>query len=402
MGTVRPSPSTAARRLRELDVLRGIAVLLVVGHHCPLPAPEVAAPLRVLGQAWYDCGWTGVELFFVLSGFLVSGLLFTEFQRHGSVRVGRFLVRRGFKICPPFYVMLLATMCYLHATGVALWPLRGYLGDEVVFLQNFLGGLLPHTWTVAIEAQFYLLLAALVALLARLGRAMADPFRPLMYLVPLAGAAALGLRTLAALRHPLGVAASTIPFPLHYRVDTLLWGVLLSYWYHWREHGWLGALRRHLGLAIPGAALLLAPAWVWPVSRSKPLLTVGLTSIALGFALLLALVLPLGGDPRRPSSRWVGALARVGADSYAIYLWHLPVFFWVVAPLDAAGLFAFASPTLAYAVRFATFSTSGVAIGVVMARLVERPSLALRERLFPSRSGGLARPGDGSGETAGS
>jgi hypothetical protein len=73
-----------------------------------------------------------------------------------------------------------------------------------------------------------------------------------------------------------------------------------------------------------------------------------------------------------------------------------------MAPLDAAGLFAFASPTLAYAARFATFSTSGVAVGVAMARLVERPSLALRERLFPSRSGVLARPGDGSGETSGS
>ncbi len=109
----------APARLPQLDVLRGIAVVMVVGHHIAVPAPEVAQPLRAMGWTWYYCGWTGVELFFVLSGFLVSSLFFTEFQRHGNVRVAHFLVRRGFKIYPPFYLMLLAVICYLHPSGPA-------------------------------------------------------------------------------------------------------------------------------------------------------------------------------------------------------------------------------------------------------------------------------------------
>jgi len=72
-------------RLRELDVLRAIAVLLVLGPHLDPPGPDVATPLRILAGTWHRTGWVGVDLFFVLSGFLVSGLLFTEWQRDGRM-----------------------------------------------------------------------------------------------------------------------------------------------------------------------------------------------------------------------------------------------------------------------------------------------------------------------------
>ena len=66
--------------------------------------------LRPFVQRWVNFGWVGVDLFFVLSGFLVSGLLFQEYQRHGKIRVGRFLIRRGFKIYPSFYVFIAAVI----------------------------------------------------------------------------------------------------------------------------------------------------------------------------------------------------------------------------------------------------------------------------------------------------
>jgi peptidoglycan/LPS O-acetylase OafA/YrhL len=90
--------SLAARaprvRLRQLDALRGVAILLALGEH------------RYVSDVWTRVGWTGVDLFFVLSGFLISGLLFNEHTRFGAIRFGRFFMRRGLKIYPGYYVLL--------------------------------------------------------------------------------------------------------------------------------------------------------------------------------------------------------------------------------------------------------------------------------------------------------
>src|SRR5437867_1606146 len=82
---VRAVGTRLRHRLRSLDVLRAIAVLLVLGHHMAPPNPDVALPVRAVAVAWHRAGWVGVDLFFVLSGFLVSGLLFTEWQRYGRM-----------------------------------------------------------------------------------------------------------------------------------------------------------------------------------------------------------------------------------------------------------------------------------------------------------------------------
>src|SRR5260370_31028003 len=92
----KPTAETAVRptRNQSLDVLRGVAILLVMGRHFPYYRP------------WGKVGWIGVDLFFVLSGFLISGLLYQEYKTLGKIRFGRFVFRRGFKIWPPFYVFM--------------------------------------------------------------------------------------------------------------------------------------------------------------------------------------------------------------------------------------------------------------------------------------------------------
>jgi len=75
-----------SNRLRELDFLRGVAILLVLFRH------------QLLFSFLKTMGWIGVDLFFVLSGFLISGLLFKEFQKFGAINPKLFLIRRGFKI----------------------------------------------------------------------------------------------------------------------------------------------------------------------------------------------------------------------------------------------------------------------------------------------------------------
>src|SRR5690348_5392426 len=92
-------------RSLQLDCLRGVAILLVIFTHQVMPY-QGAGVLRGVAGLLHRFGWTGVDLFFVLSGFLISGLLFRELQRDGRLRVGRFLIRRGMKIWPAYFVYL--------------------------------------------------------------------------------------------------------------------------------------------------------------------------------------------------------------------------------------------------------------------------------------------------------
>lgn len=92
-------------RVVPLDVLRGVAILLVLLAHTPVPVKESGSLAPVLGYLRY-LGPSGVDLFFVLSGFLIGGLLFKELHDRGTLDLRRFLVRRGFKIWPAYAVFL--------------------------------------------------------------------------------------------------------------------------------------------------------------------------------------------------------------------------------------------------------------------------------------------------------
>src|SRR5262245_42677041 len=96
-------------RALRLDLLRALAIFLVLGRHMYPLADRTPQPILFMCQLWRSSGWIGVDLFFVVSGFLVSGLLFSEYQQRGKIRIWRFYIRRGFKIYPAFYLMILIT-----------------------------------------------------------------------------------------------------------------------------------------------------------------------------------------------------------------------------------------------------------------------------------------------------
>src|SRR5688572_8009182 len=137
-------------RLNSVDLLRGIAVLLVICRHWNIAEPITRA------------GWMGVDLFFVISGFLISGLLFSELEKGGKPDLWRFFVRRGFKIYPLFFLLVLFTWLVVNYYTPSP-ALRPYL-QELLFVQNYLGGIYPHTWSLAVEEHFYLLLMLCFAL----------------------------------------------------------------------------------------------------------------------------------------------------------------------------------------------------------------------------------------------
>jgi peptidoglycan/LPS O-acetylase OafA/YrhL len=131
-------------RIRHLDMLRATAVLLVISSHL----------------TWHPIlsrfGWTGVDLFFCLGGFLISGLLFRDYKTTGTIHWRRFIIRRGFKLYPAYYTLTLATVIFSRIAGTPilwkrLWP-------DLILVQDYEPGTWGHLWSLGIEEQFYLLL----------------------------------------------------------------------------------------------------------------------------------------------------------------------------------------------------------------------------------------------------
>ena len=372
MGQPTHNPVSTKPRLVGLDLLRLLAIVFVLGRHTELPPESWPSFLRWLLVIWHRGGWVGVDLFFVLSGFLVSGLLFGEYKSKGRLGIGRFFIRRGWKIYPPFLVLIVATILFNVSFGRSFS--RGNVIAEFAFIQNYWFGLWGHTWSLAVEEHFYLLLPLALFLILRWNRASPNPLMPILALAAFTAAAALALRILNwQLRPPFE--HRTHIFPTHLRLDSLFFGVAISYCYHFHQDGFVKRLRPWRRRLIVGGALLLAPAFVFPIESTPFVYTLGLTVFFVGSGMMLVGVLLSELSLGRAGL----ALATLGAFSYSIYLWHMPVKRW------GAQVFERLSGTTApYSVELLAYLIGSLVVGVVMAKLVEAPALRLRDRLFPA------------------
>lgn len=338
---------------------------------CP---PKVSPLLHQVTQAWFRGGWIGVDLFFVLSGFLVSGLLFREYETHGRLRIGHFLIRRGFKIYPPFWLLIGVTALVVTLQHDRV-PVRG-LVVELLFLQSYIPALWNHTWSLAIEEHFYFLLAISLLILTR--RRTDQPFRviPGLFIT-------LALLCLV-LRLQLSASATynhqTHLLPTHLRLDSLFFGVCLAYFFHRHPTRFLEAAQRYRYLLLATGITCLLPAFALRLETTPFVYTYGLTLFYLGSGNLLVAALGF----RSPKSRPLRAIATLGSHSYSVYLWHMPVALW--GPALTRPLFADHYDWFVYAT---VYLVASLAIGVLMSAALEFPVLRLRDRYFPSRGGPL-------------
>jgi peptidoglycan/LPS O-acetylase OafA/YrhL len=353
------------KRQAELDFLRAIAVSMVLlAHLIHAPSADTLPPLgyRVV-RFCQNHGWMGVDLFFVLSGFLISGLLFREYQRHGVIKPSTFYIRRGLKIYPPFYVLFAITCAWIWSSGHSI-PLERAV-PEAFFLQNYFDGLWGHTWTLAVEEHFYFALPLLFLWLARKGGT--NPFRHLPLVFVLIATACLLMRLQVMLGNDPRKYDSAFQYT-HLRIDSLMFGVLISYYRHFHQR-WLTAWtqRHYWRLWLTAFAFMAAdklPRSMWWTHVT------GYTFIYLSFGCVL-LALCCSGKTMR-GIRWA---AFVGRYSYAIYLWHTPLQIWGFEAISTRGFFVEASAYL----------LASVMVGIVMAQLAEFPVLRFRDRFFPSR-----------------
>jgi peptidoglycan/LPS O-acetylase OafA/YrhL len=345
------SADRPSRREIELDFIRGIAILLVIDFHSQYGL--LNSVLRPLGVP--PLGWVGVDIFFVLSGFLVGGLLIKEWKVRGRINSSSFLIRRGFKIWPQYYAFLLILLATRHRSIHELW-------GNLLNIQNYVGGV-AHTWSLAVEEHAYLVILLLLAVAARWKLRMRTLFAVLGFLVACIVATGVYL----VFRH------AEVFTPTHTRLGGILAGVMLAIVYHYRPEVF-HRLQRYWWLWCAAIALALAYAYVGRRSWN-PACMIDLADLG-GVALLMLLYRHTEG---RKHNWLYRAVAWIGLYSYGIYLWHVSVdepVMWVAQRL----------PESLRAIWFALSPAAlGIAIGVLTTEAIEFPMLRLRERWFPRR-----------------
>jgi len=296
------------RHIPALDGFRAIAILLVLGYHAGLPG--------------MDGGYFGVDLFFVLSGFLISTILLNEAQATGTISLSRFYMRRIRRLTPALVILLLG---YIALAPFA-WP-QASLGHhirEVAYTATYLSdymraftgvpALLGHTWSLAVEEHFYMLWPfALMALLRRF---------PLEKLPRVLAA----LFIIATLWRIGCFVAGQEWEEVYFRFDTRLSGLLLGAWL--ASLALIGKIPSYGKFSLAGSAgffLFTVIFAAWGTAES-------LTACVV-FAELFAVVLiaHLAAHERSVASRLLSlpVFVFIGRISYGLYLYHSPILYYL-------------------------------------------------------------------------
>ena len=297
-----------------LDGLRGLAVLAVVVFH--------ALPLALPG------GFLGVDIFFVLSGYLITNLLLLEHKKTNRIDVRQFYTRRWFRLGPALLVMLT-----LYGLTVWLFSPEATLKNQgtdilltLLYLTNWGRALLlkestdlGHTWSLAVEEQFYIVWPLLLWFIMRaVGRN-----RALVSVIVILAVASWATRQW--LFHD-GAVIARIYNGLDTRVESIMWGAVLAAWMnlktgHLPTRKWTGQLPALAWISLLGILLMFAKAdWT-----SDWYYQYGLTLVAIFSVLMIQHLHSSENSLMKQvfSHPW---LVWLGTVSYGLYLWHFPIY----------------------------------------------------------------------------
>lgn len=354
-------------RLPGLDLLRAIAIVWVMLFHSYI--------VGGLGPdfAWLSrYGWAGVDIFFVLSGFLIGTQVLRPLQRGEPLSFGGFYVRRAWRILPVFAVVLALYACFptlREAPGLQPW------WQFATFTVNLLidygsNQAFSHAWSLCVEEHFYLVFPLLAWWLTR--RPSMTRFAGVCTVVVVLGIilrAAVWLHD-AAIDPPRNWFIEDIYYPTWMRLDGLLMGVMLATLRVYRSATWTRWQARSNAFLLGGIAISSVAFWLFRDRTGLLANALGWPLMSFGFGLLVfagADRQSLIGRRRVPGAGWIAAI------SYSLYLSHkLALHFVQVkfgASLQGHGLLA-----------FVTYALAVLLLGAAMYYLVERPFLRLRER----------------------
>jgi peptidoglycan/LPS O-acetylase OafA/YrhL len=363
-------------RLRELDFLRGIAIVLVLFRH------------QYLSDFTTKMGWIGVDLFFVISGFLVSGLLFKEYIKFGNIKPSLFLIRRGFKIYPIYYLIF---VLYLIPKIIKnQFEIKGFLAD-IFFVQNYIHGwgwaYIP-SWSLAVEEHFYFSLVFFLFFMIKKNilfksfiffNKKINYFQAILLFVMLIS---LIFRFYNNIYHPEYREKNLTM--THLRIDSLLVGVLIAYLYYFR----VKLLNFYYNLIKKWIFIIIIPLLSFTpfidYNYSFFVRTIGFTMIYMAFGLLLIYFL-LEGEINKKinfllSEKIVNIIAKIGFSSYSIYLIHgligiiISVIFNYIFKIQVH-----------FILLFLLNAVSSVITGVFITNYIEKYFLKVRDKYYPNR-----------------
>ncbi len=394
-----PAPSTTAptglRKLLSLDLLdnrypalhglRVLAIVSVIQYHVTwIFSGEQSI---ALDQDFVDRSLTvffGMDLFFLLSGFLIGSILLRSLDVHGTQNIRRFYLRRVFRTFPSYYVVLTIIVLLTPLTTFQ----RAHLPYEYFYLTNFMPLSRPQIvmfwgWSLSLEEQFYLTVPILFVVLHRLSTDRAR-------IALLAGVWSLGLVSRLVVYYGYGpwtdfTLYDAIYFRTYTRFDTIVMGILLAVVelrYGERIGRWLTHPFHRALLALPAMAclwLLLRPAMFG--SEHTPLVHVFAWGTVTSVMYFCALLLVLHGEG--PFHRFLGApiFRRLATLGYGVYLVHIPIIDHVVVPVAHDLEDAEVSMWLVWPASLLVVTLFSFVIAYAMHVVIEKPSLFVRQKV---------------------
>jgi peptidoglycan/LPS O-acetylase OafA/YrhL len=348
-------------RNKALDFLRFIGVLLTLFAHLQLPNKSNELSFFILTQLKL-IGQLGVMLFFVLSGYLVSGLIFKEVEKYGTFSVKRFLIRRGFKIYPSYYFAILLGIF------ISLFANNKYYLDQIfyesVFLCNYFKIKNYWLWSISVEEHFYLILPFLLLILYKLKK-LNLKYIAIIYLI---------FMLISGGSYVYNIYHYTFTsYQSHLHFHLLFWGVLLFYvntyererlTLFYKFKGWFFVISSFSLVYFMLQSHGLSPASRVAFNLLKP--------IFLGFILLYFL-----DTPSFQNNFFMKVFAFIGLYSYPIYLYH-----GYVNQLTKRMIHS----DLTYCIYFAAYFIGSFLLGILLSKIIEYPFIRIRDKYFPSRS----------------
>nr|WP_295876885.1 acyltransferase [uncultured Chitinophaga sp.] len=373
------------QKIASLDHLRAFAIFFVFYYHYRIfPHPEwLDTPARF--------GWTGVDLFFVLSGYLIAGQLFKEVADTGTVKLKPFYIKRFFRIIPPYLLVLTLYFFLPVFREKEMLPL---LWKFLTFTQNFglnlkTHGTFSHAWSLCVEEQFYLLFPCLLSLLLYVKAG-----RKAFWLIPVLFAGGIASRwwIYTSQVAPAGddpnfwvIWYRAIYYPVYNRLDGLLAGVAIAALFQFRPLTKEWVNRNANGLFAAGLALLTA-AWFVTENSFSPVATVyGFPLVSAGYGLIVAAAVCSRCWLYRIHSR---ATTLIAALSYAIYLSHKGVIHVTQDLLGGLGL----AKNSGWMMLCCTLTC--ILAAWLIRLLIEKPALKIRDRVLGRSGVALGTPAD--------
>lgn len=388
---------TSAPRVAGLDLMRGIAILWVMLFHFRF---MITLPHLFYWPARY--GWMGVDLFFVLSGYLIGSQLMRPYLRGGTPSLGGFYFRRAFRILPAYLTVL---ALYFSIPGFREAPSLSPAWQFLTFTENFridyaVDQAFSHVWSLCVEEHFYLVLPLLVLVL------MGKPrFGKVVVLILSILACGVAIRTYIYLHQlkPLLLAGDNsfylryierIYYPTYTRLDSLLAGVVLACIKTFRPLWWEKMMFRGYLLCLSGLICCAWALWLFRDRFSFSATLGGFPLMSLGLGLLVAFSIspqvlgwlrtvlphPWGDKIRAISAQSFSVMATL---AYSLYLTHKAIGHLCSVHLSQ---YMQSGGWPAFAIAF----SASIVTAALLYLAVERPFLRLRERLSARQSSSSA------------